>query len=647
MCGISGYSGNAPEGFLARAVASQRHRGRDAEGVYEAPGIGLGHNRLAILDLSPAGEQPMVGPGGKTRIVYNGEIYNFRELRSALEAEGSVFSSQTDTEVLLHLYEREGEAFLDRLNGIFALALWDEAQQSLLLAVDRMGVKPLYYIDSDGMFGFASELKALIELSHADAAMRADVAARYLSYLWSPDTQTPAADIQRLAPGCALWIEAGSVSRKWQWHDASKGFSRRQIGTPEQLIDQTEALLRQAVHRQMVSDVPVGAFLSGGLDSSAIVAFAREQSARLPCFTIRMEGGQDADQTDDLPYAERVAQHLGVDLTVVEVSADSLARDIQAMITQLDEPLADPAALNVAHICRQARAAGIPVLLSGTAGDDLFTGYRRHQAVQAEVLWDWLPRPIRNGLRQGSRAAAARVGRLRRVAKLFAQADSSAQERLIAYFRWSAPDTVRALLHPEMRAIVDVATINAPMQSYLEGLDPDLSRLSQALALEQRFFLANHNLIYTDKMSMAQGIEVRVPFLDNDLVTFAQGLPDEVRMRSGQTKWVLKRAMEAHLPHDIIYRPKTGFGVPLRRWMTHDLEPMLADVLSVEALRARGIFDAQAVQDLIADNCAGRVDASYTLFSVLSIELWHRAFRDRRPVGALKSPPEKFAQAPR
>ncbi|RED18261.1 asparagine synthase (glutamine-hydrolyzing) [Pontivivens insulae] len=636
MCGISGYSGDAPIGFLERAVRSQRHRGPDAEGYFEAKGIGLGHNRLAILDLSSAGAQPMVGPGGQTRVAYNGEIYNFRDLRAELQANGALFKSESDTEVILHLYERDGAAFLEHLNGIFAIALWDPRDGNLLLATDRMGVKPLYYIERDGLVAFASELKALTELSDLSLPMDPSCIARYLSYLWSPGADTPAPDIKLMSPGSALSVKDGHVERKWTWHRPISGFSTLQTDATDKLVTKTRSLVRQASLRQMVSDVPVGAFLSGGLDSSAIVAFAREASADLPCFTIRMTGGQDDDQTDDLPYAERVARHLGVDLSVVEVSPDRLAQDVERMIGQLDEPLADPAALNVSYICEQAKSAGISVLLSGTGGDDLFSGYRRHQAIEAERYWTWMPRSARAALRRGSGIAARNSTRLRRVAKLFENADASDDERLIAYFRWTAPEKVKALLSTEMRG--DLAReVDAPLQTYMDELPPSLTRMSQALALEQRFFLADHNLIYTDKMSMAHGVEVRVPFLDNDLVTFSQGLPDDVRVRKGQAKWILKKAMEAELPHDVIYRPKTGFGVPLRRWMTHDLLPLLNDTLSHASLRKRGIFDADAVHRLIAQNQRGEIDASYTLFSVLSIELWHRAFRDPLATTALAS----------
>lgn len=626
MCGISGYSGTAPKRFLEQAVAVQSHRGPDANMIFEAPSVGLGHNRLAIIDLSPEANQPMTSEDRQHVIVFNGEIYNFLQLRKELENEGATFKSHSDTEVLLHLFKRHGLDFLDRLNGIFALAIWDTDTRSLFVATDRMGVKPLYYIATEGLFAFASELKALTPLSDRSLTPKAAAIIGYLSYLWSPTVQTLAADIKRLAPGHALIVREGTIERQRCWHRSAGGFSTKFQGTVKDAISETRCQLKRAVHRQMLSDVPVGAFLSGGLDSSAIVAFAREIDPNIPCFTIKMKGGQDADQVDDLPYARRVADHLQVPLTVVEVSADTLARDVENMVCQLDEPLADPAALNVQYICRQARKAGIPVLLSGTGGDDLFSGYRRHQAMQLERYLSWVPKNMRSFAATRARELASKHQRYRRVGKLLENADKSADDRLVSLFRWGAPDTVFRLLTPDFRASID-RTQEDPLHSFLATLSSDMSPLSKCLALEQNFFLPNHNLIYTDKMSMAESVEVRVPFLDNDLITFAQSLPDSLRIRGTQAKWVLKKAMEHDLPRDVIYRPKTGFGVPLRRWMTHDLKPLLDDTLSYASLKSRAVFDPEAVHDLIARNNSGKVDASYTLFSVLCIELWMRKFR--------------------
>ncbi len=392
--------------------------------------------------------------------------------------------------------------------------------------------------------------------------------------------------------------------------------------------------LRQAVHRQMVADVPVGAFLSGGLDSSSVVAFARELNPDIRCFSIDTVGDLEEGATDDLPYARRVAQHLGVSLDVVQIDVNSMASDLEGMVAQLDEPLADPAPLNVLYISQLARKNGIKVLLSGTGGDDLFTGYRRHRALQAEHYWSWLPLGLRSGMRQMTSRLDQHRAWTRRLAKLFDGAAMDGDARTINYFRWSREVELLGLYTPEFRHAVAGELASAPMLDFLRPLPASVSPLERMLALEQRFFLADHNLIYTDKMSMASGVEVRVPFLDLDLVEFAARIPTSLKQRGREGKWVLKKAMEPYLPHDVIYRPKTGFGAPLRHWMRHNLHELVGDLMSADSLKRRGFFEPAAVQKLIAANYAGKVDASYTLLSLMSIEIWCRTYLDKPVCGA-------------
>jgi asparagine synthase (glutamine-hydrolysing) len=613
------------------------HRGPDDSGVFEDPGagIGLAHTRLSILDLSPFGHQPMLSDDGRVVLVFNGEIYNFRELRAELEVQGHRFKGESDTEVLLHLYlawcERGGDLAetLRRLNGIFALALWDAVRGALLLARDALGVKPLYYCAEAGRFVFASEIKALLPLIGAPGSLDAVALHRYLSFLWCPGDATPAQDIKKLSPGELMWVRDGGIEEKTVWYRLPAFRPVASGMTEAAAVRGTEQHLRQAVHRQMVADVPVGAFLSGGLDSSSVVAFAREVNPNIRCFTIESVGGAEAGTADDLPYARRVAEHLGVSLEVVRVDAAArMARDMEGMVAQLDEPLADPAPLNVLYISRLAREHGMKVLLSGAGGDDLFTGYRRHRALMAERYWDWLPRPVRRGLADLSAGLDQRWAWGRRLRKAFDGAAMEGDARLVNYFVWSRRDDLLPLYTPEFRAAVGEAEAGAPMLDFLADLPSGLTPLERMLALEQRFFLTDHNLTYTDKMSMAAGVEVRVPFLDLDLVEFAQRIPIRFKQRGSEGKWVLKKAMEPYLPHEVIYRPKSGFGAPLRRWMRFELREWLGDVLGETSLRRRGLFDPAAVQRLIAANDGGRVDASYTLLSLLCIELWCRRFMD-------------------
>jgi asparagine synthase (glutamine-hydrolysing) len=428
-----------------------------------------------------------------------------------------------------------------------------------------------------------------------------------------------------------MWVAQGAIRERFTWYRLpafGSTVSTMKSMSLEQSIRGTEAHLRQAVHRQMVADVPVGAFLSGGLDSSSVVAFARELNPNICCFTIESLGGAEEGTTDDLPYARRVAEHLRVPLEVVRVDAARMARDLEGMVAQLDEPLADPAPLNVLCISRLAREHGIKVLLSGAGGDDLFTGYRRHLALMAERYWDWLPSPVRRGLAGLAGSLDQRWAWGRRLRKAFAGAGLQGDARLVNYFVWSWRDDLLPLYTPEFCAAVGEAEAGAPMLDFLEGLPSGLAPLERMLALEQRFFLADHNLAYTDKMSMAAGVEVRVPFLDLDLVEFAQRIPIRFKQRGSEGKWVLKKAMEPYLPREVIYRPKSGFGAPLRRWMRFELREWLGDVLGDTSLRRRGLFDPAAVQRLIAANDAGAMDASYTLLSLVCVELWCRRFID-------------------
>jgi asparagine synthase (glutamine-hydrolysing) len=632
MCGILGFFGRFDHSMLDTVLRAIAHRGPDDSGTFSdaTEGIGLGHTRLSINDLSPLGHQPMVGDLGNVVLIFNGEIYNFKELRKELEAKGILFNGNSDTEVLLNLYLVEGEAMLPKLNGIFAFVIWDNRNKSLFIVRDSLGVKPLYYTEATNGFAFASEIKVLLQLVPDKRELDTLALHRYLSFLWCPGAGTPLKSIRKLLPGEAMLVRDGRIQRRWTWYQLPvfRGV-RADLDKPD-AIARTEAHLRQAVQRQMVADVPVGAFLSGGLDSSSIVTFAREQNPDIRCFTIESTGSEEEGMADDLPYARRVAKHLGVALDVVTVDAARMAGDLERMVAQLDEPLADPAPLNVLYISQLARDQGIKVLLSGAGGDDLFTGYRRHRAVRAEHYWRWLPSPVRQILDNASAGLDQRRPLFRRMAKLFNGAGLEGDDHLANYFVWAREADLLSLYTPAFRAELAGASANQPMLDFLAPLPPTVSSLDRILALEQRFFLSDHNLNYTDKMSMAAGVEVRVPFLDRDLIEFAQRIPLGLKQRGGEGKWILKKAMEPYLPHDIIYRPKSGFGAPLRHWMRYELRELVGDLLSAESLRRRGLFEPVAVQQLIARNDSGKVDAAYTLLALLCIEIWCREYVDPR-----------------
>jgi asparagine synthase (glutamine-hydrolysing) len=647
MCGVLGHVHFEKPGTASvtaaqtdEAISALVHRGPDDRGLFRDPNcrLLLGHTRLSILDPTDCGHQPMLSHDGQVAIAFNGEIYNFRELRECLQASGANFRSQSDTEVILRMYERQrpqtalqwGE-FLRALNGIFAMAIWDQERQELVLARDALGVKPLYHIRTGACFAFASELKALRPLVRNPESADTLAVSQYLSFLWAPGERTLWPGAMKLEPGSLLRIRTSGEITQSTWYrlPCFRG-PRRSSDSAATMSGQTAVHLRQAVHRQMVSDVPLGAFLSGGLDSSSVVAFAREVDPHIRCFTIETPNGTDAGFVDDLPYARKVAQHLGVTLDVVRVDAEDLATELEEMVWHLDEPIADPAPLNVLHISRAARQCGIKVLLSGAGGDDLFTGYRRHQALLRERYWSWLPKPVRREMRGMSLYLDARKSFGRRVRKALSGAELDGDDRIINYFRWMDSPRVHALLSPELRAEIADRRPEQPMIDFLADLPTSTPPLERMLALEQRFFLADHNLTYADKMSMAVGVEVRVPFLDLDLVEFAATIPPHLKQHGSCSKWILKRAMRGILPDDVIHRPKAGFGVPLERWLREDLREWIHDLLSEHMLRRRGLFDPVAVHRLVEDNEAGRVQASYTILSLACIEVWCRRFIDPR-----------------
>jgi asparagine synthase (glutamine-hydrolysing) len=454
---------------------------------------------------------------------------------------------------------------------------------------------------------------------------------RYLTFLSCPGTGTPLKHVSKLAPGEAMIVRHGNVEQRWLWKRLPVfSYPNSASVRKKTAIEGTLTLLRQAVQRQLLADVPVGAFLSGGLDSSAIVALAREHNEEIRCFTIETLGEQDAGITNDLPYAERVAKHLNVALDVVSVDSGRIVADLENMVMHLDEPVADLAGLNVLYISQLARSQGIKVLLSGTGGDDVFSGYRRHRALVSEWWWSWLPMSVRVGIAEVGGLLDQRKAFGRRAAKLLGAITLSGDERLVNYFRWVSRADLERLYSREFRLAVSSSMADKPMLDFLSEVPSNISKLERMLSLDQRFFLADHNLLYTDKMSMAAGVEVRVPFLDPDLIDFASRIPDRFKQRGKDGKWVLKKAMEAYLPHDVIYRPKTGFGVPLRRWIRNELRELLGDLLSTESLKRRGLFNPEAVHELITANENGRVDASYTLLSLLCIEIWCRRFIDQQ-----------------
>ena len=630
MCGIVGYVSFRPLDLdLQPALDMLQHRGPDGCGIISlADGrIQFGHTRLSIIGLGEEGRQPAVGSDGSA-ITYNGEIYNYLELAGMLRAEGIQVDSSCDTLVLHKFISVYGFKKLVELNGMFGFAYYDPNTKATSIVRDRYGIKPLYYLSKDGTVYFASEAKALWCLVEMPSGLDVTAIARYNTFLWNSGDDLPIKGIKKVPPGCMIEVDSAGKITIQSWYTRRTTTQQKNNGSPANFVSQAEIYLRQAVQRQMVSDVEVGAFLSGGVDSSAIVAFASEINPDIRCFTID-SGTSTEGFSEDLPYARKVAKHLGVNLDVITVDHQNLWDDIEQMIFSLDEPLADPAPLNVLYISQLAKQSGIKVLLSGAGGDDIFSGYRRHLAVSVDRYLEYLPSSVRAGFARLLDLSSNRSAAGRRLSRFSQGLDLNGDDRLVNYFAWLPSNVLEGLFNPEFKYAVAKARVFEPFHSYLQNISPETDRLTKMLFLEQRFFLSDHNLNYTDKMSMAAGVEVRVPFLDNDLVDFSYTVPSKLKQSGREGKWVLKEAMRPFLPNEVLFRPKSGFGAPLRSWLRNELRAVVAEVLSKSSIDARGIFHYPAVKALVDADHAGKGDYSYTIFSLVCFEVWARKFIDQ------------------
>ena len=608
------------------------HRGPDDSGTFmdEEAGLLLGHTRLSIQDTSSRGHQPMFSEAGDCVISFNGEIYNFRELRSLLKQKGCIFRSGTDTEVLLEMYCQFGRRMLTLLNGIFAFVIWDKKKKELFVARDSMGVKPFYITSSSQGLAIASELRVLMPFVDAPPTVTPQVVHRYLLYAWGPGGKVPMESVIKMDPGVAFVLRDRKVMETWHWGRWSRPAAQPWLKTNRKEVSyQLHTKLREAVHKQMVSDVPVGGLLSGGLDSSAITYFAREINPDFQCFTIDIPGGPDSGGENDLPYARRVARELRVPLEVVTVGPEQIRQSIEKMIYMLEEPQADLAALNIYYLAQSAGIRDIKVLLSGVGGDDLFSGYRRHYLRYLEPVRSRCPDFVWTSISSMLSLFRSHHSLIRRLRTVATSSVGDVDSRLIRAYFQIAEEEVLGLYSPEIRAQINDRTATEPILEFLGRMPRSTTVLQKLLAIDQRFFLADHNLNYTDKMSMASGVEIRVPFLDEPLVDFAEQIPDQLKQSWLTNKKILRQALSGCLPKEVLQRPKTGFGLPVRRWIRNELREMVFDYLSSYRVREREIFDHDAVENLIIKNDRGQIDAGYTIFALLCFEIWCQLFLDR------------------
>lgn len=651
MCGIAGTAGFADREQLEAMNEAIVHRGPDDGGVHVLdrrgePWIGLANRRLSIIDLSAAGHQPMCNEDGSVWIAYNGETFNFAELRPALEQKGHVFRSHTDTEVLVHLYEERGINFLNELNGMFGLALWDTAKETLILARDPFGIKPLYYMPlSGGRIAFASEVKSLIVGGLLEPRVDDEALHQYLNFLWVPSPKTMFSGVFKLPAGHVLIWRDGHYAVKEYWSGLPPGEQQRR--READLVEELREQLGAAVKRHLVSDVPLGFFLSGGLDSSALLALATKLTNRpMKAYTIafRAEDARLEQSDEDWKYAKIVAEKFGAEHHPILVSP-SIVDLLPKVVWHLDEPVADPAAITSYLICKAA-SEEVTVLLSGQGGDEIFGGYRVHLADRLSRPVSALPRrAVRSGLvpmldvlpRIRERIPGMKPGKVmayhRYLRKLFLGAHYSRDLRYVYHRSYYPPgDQPRLYTSDFARRVAG----SDPYESHLRYLrEADgASFVDRMLYLDQKTFLPELNLTYSDKTSMAASVEVRVPLLDQQLASFMRGVPGDFKIRGMKQKYLFKKAMEGMLPHEVIWRGKAGFGAPIRNWMHGDLAPMIDDLLSERSLRHRGYFDSAMIARMREEDRSGAADHTYRLWALLTLELWMRTFVDARHTSA-------------
>jgi asparagine synthase (glutamine-hydrolysing) len=630
MCGIIGAVGKVEKGFEQDVLETIIHRGPNSTGIYSKDTLFLGHTRLSIQDLSENGNQPMFSDDKRYVIVFNGEIYNHLDIRRELLT-NRVFKSSGDTETVLYAYIQHGEAILEKLNGIFAFAIFDNVTSEIIIARDHFGVKPLYFYNKKDLFLFGSELKSFLPFK-IDLSLCPEAAFNYISFLWSPGEKTMLKYVKKMLPGTYIKfnIKDNILIDPISFYKLKYPSVKSDL-TEEELIDALENHLLKAVERQLLSDVPVGFFLSGGLDSSLLVAMARRLNPELEmkCFTIDVGDNNASIEgfADDLHYAKKVASFLNVELNIVDANFD-IVQMFDKMIWHLDEPQADAAPLNVLKIANLARNQDIKVLIGGTAGDDLFSGYRRHQALNIEKYIKLLPTFLVSLVRGTVKLLPSHLPVFRRLKKIVRNLHQSPIRRQLSYFLWLPENTVHSLFSTEWKEYIKNYDPFEYFYKIGKDLDKQSSDLDRMLFWELKTFLVDHNLNYTDKLGMAVGVEARVPFLDLNLVEFSHSIPTSMKMRGKETKYILKKVAERYLPHDVIYRPKTGFGAPVRKWITSDLQPMIDERLSIDRIEARGIFNPEAVWDLINQNKLGKIDASYSIWALLAIESWCMQFVD-------------------
>ena len=621
MCGIAGGLVGAKSlmtrATLERMLQSIEHRGPDGHGACEYPlsegrRVFLGHRRLAIID-PVGGHQPMVDDAAKLALTFNGEIYNFRELREQLVACGYRFERDSDTEVLLRAYQHWGDKCVERLRGMFAFAIWDGRNERLFLARDRFGEKPLFLVeDADGLY-FASEIKALLRLPRARPDVNLSAVWDYLAYRYVPGPRTLFRGIRKLAPGtCATW-ERGKLTERRYWVSSDRAPAPKSTYVNGEGVPHFLDRLDEAVRMQMVSDVPFGAFLSGGLDSSAIVALMTRHNSKVKTFSVGFSEGAYSE----LGYAGVVARHFGTDHHELVVDSKDLIDHLPKLVSYRDAPVTEPSDIPIYMLSKEA-SKSVKMVLTGEGSDEILGGYPKHVYERFVNAYQLMPGFIRHGLIQpltqslpyGFRRAKTAVTNFNiedwpeRYARWFGALNNKEREELTV-----------------LRVGDSQRDQNPPFDT-----DPETSTLRRILYSDQTSWLPDNLLERGDRMTMAASIESRVPFLDHELAGFVSSLPDSYRIKGLTTKWVLREAGKSLIPEQILNRPKVGFRVPVNKWFQGPMKGYLRDHLMGADSKTRAYYDPQVLERVVNDHVEGRQNHEKLLWSLLNLEIWHRQY---------------------
>jgi len=622
MCGIAGIVYADPDRpvsprLLTRMLDAIEHRGPDDAGIHIEGAVGLGMRRLSIIDLA-GGHQPIYDETRRRVIVFNGEIYNYRALRDGLAARGHAVRTSSDTETIVHLHEERGDACVEPLRGMFAFALWDREARELLLARDRFGIKPLYVITAPWGIAFASELKAL----HAAGLVETDLDWEALEGLFRvgyvPAPRTPFRNVRKLEPGHVLRWRAGREPVTRRYWDVPSGPSvprRHAAAAVRERLD-------ESVQAHLVADVPVAAFLSGGFDSSAVVASMALAGHSAHAYTVRYRGS-GADAADESPLARTLADRYGVRLTVVDVEPD-IATIFEPIVRALDEPLSDESSVPTWLLCERV-AADYKVALVGTGGDELFAGYRRHLALAGAGLWQRVPRPLRAAASALGQRLPEPAGGGLGIARLKRFLRSSGDSLAARYLSLQDRLGAAALFAPDVAARVAAGYTQSVFEHHGAAAPRD-GLVRPALYLDYHTYLPDDLLHLADRMSMAHSLELRVPFVDHEVVDDLFPIPDRTRVGPGRPKRLLRQALRPRLPAAHFRAPKRGFVGPTAMWLRHELADMVGDLLSPERVRRLGVFDADVVDRLRREHMERRQNHEGVLWALLCFQTWHQAY---------------------